>query len=370
MIKTKTDKPCELTVIIPTFNEVNNVGVIVKKLEDCLVGINFNILFVDDNSEDGTVERIQKLESEKKYVSLLLRIGRRGLAGACIEGFISSRSPLVAVIDSDLQHDETKLVEMFSKFQADKNLDLVVGSRHSGEGTAQGGFSFLRNNASKLAISCSQILLGIKVTDPMSGFFMLRKGSIQPFIERLQPNGFKILADILASSRNQLSVMEIGYEFKKRQADESKMNVAVGLEFLALIFSHLSFGFFTIRFILFCFVGLSGIIIQFLSTLLLLSMFGLPFIQAHILSIVVAMTTNFSLNNLITYKDRSLAGKGYFRGLLSFYIVCSAGALANVATAKLIFESIGIWSIASIGGAFLGAVWNFVFSSIFTWKSR
>ena len=99
-------------------------------------------------------------------------------------------------------------------------------------------------------------------------------------------------------------------------------------------------------------------------------MFGLPFIQAHILSIVVAMTTNFSLNNLITYKDRSLAGKGYFRGLLSFYIVCSAGALANVATAKLIFESIGIWSIASIGGAFLGAVWNFVFSSIFTWKSR
>ncbi len=367
---TKGNRSPKLTVVIPTFNEVKNITVVVEKIEAILHPYEFDILFVDDNSDDGTIEVIRELETKKTNVLMLLRVGRRGLAGACIEGILTSKSDLIAIMDCDLQHDEKKLVEMMSKFKKDPKLDLVVGSRHFDDGKAKEGLSTLREIGSKLAIWATQISLGIKVKDPMSGFFMVKRSSVIPLIENLQPNGFKILADLIASSGKKWKIEEIGYEFKKRQSGESKMNLVVVFELLALILSHLSFGLLSIRFILFGIVGFSGIFVQLISTFFLLSVLGLPFLQAHILSIFVAMTSNFSLNNLLTYQDRSLFGRNYFKGLVSFYIVCSAGALANVAVADFIFKALNMWVLASVSGAFLGAIWNFVFSSIFTWKTR
>jgi len=360
----------QLTIIVPTFNEVQNIDVVVKKLEETLSSLDFEIIFVDDNSDDGTADAVRHLEEQKPFVSLLLRVGRRGLAGACIEGMIAAKSSLVAVMDCDLQHDETKLLAMFSKFKHDQSLDLVIGSRHSDEGKANGGLSLVREIGSKSAIRLTQKTLNIEVKDPMSGFFMIKKSSVMPLMNKLQPNGFKILADILASSRGDWKIEEVGYEFKRRHYGESKMNVAVAFELLGLILSHLSFGFFSIRFILFGIVGFSGIFVQLFSTFFFLSVAGIPFLQAHVISIVIAMTSNFSFNNLLTYKDRSLFGRNYVKGLLSFYLICSAGALANVAIADFIFDSIGLWPVASVAGAVLGAVWNFMFSSIFTWKTR
>ena len=106
----------------------------------------------------------------------------------------------------------------------------------------------------------------IKINDPMSGFFMAKKSSILSILNKLQPNGFKILADILATSRGNLITKELGYEFKKRQFGQSKMNFSVMLELLGLILSHLSFGIISIRFVLFGFVGFSGVLVQLMST--------------------------------------------------------------------------------------------------------
>ena len=362
-----------LTIIIPTFNEVNNISKIVEKLESALSTVKYKIIFVDDESNDGTINKIRLLEAQKSNISLLLRIGRRGLSGACIEGMLISKTELIAVIDCDLQHDEKKLSEMVNKFRANKNLDLVIGSRHTKHGRSEDGFNKFRKLGSDFAILLTKKLLRIQTTDPMSGFFMVKKNSLFQVIDKLQPNGFKILADIVACSnrtQKKWEIAEVGYEFKRRISGQSKMSIIIILEFLSLILSHLSRGILSIRFILFGMVGLSGVFVQLFTTFLCLNLSIQPYVTAHSIGVFMAMTSNYYFNNLLTYKDRSLKGFGFFKGLLSFYLICSAGALANIAIAKLFFDYTEIWVLSSLMGAILGAVWNFIFSSIFTWKAR
>ena len=362
-----------LTIIIPTFNEVNNISKIVEKLESALSTVKYKIIFVDDESNDGTINKIRLLEAQKSNISLLLRIGRRGLSGACIEGMFISKTELIAVIDCDLQHDEKKLLEMVNKFRAQQNLDLVIGSRHTKHGKSEDGFNKFRKLGSDFAILLTKKLLRIQTTDPMSGFFMVKKNSLLTVIDKLQPNGFKILADIVACSnrtQKKWEIAEVGYEFKRRISGQSKMSTIIILEFLSLILSHLSRGILSIRFILFGMVGLSGVFVQLFTTFLCLNLSIQPYVIAHSIGVFMAMTSNYYFNNLLTYKDRSLRGFSFFKGLLSFYLICSAGALANIAIAKLFFDYTEIWVLSSLMGAILGAVWNFIFSSIFTWKAR
>ena len=362
-----------LTIIIPTFNEVNNISKIVEKLESALSTLKYEVIFVDDESNDGTTNKIRSFEAKKSNISLLLRIGRRGLSGACIEGMLISTTELIAVIDCDLQHDEKKLLEMVNKFQAQQNLDLVIGSRHTKHGKSKDGFNKFRKLGSDFAILLTKKLLRIQTTDPMSGFFMVKKNSLLTVIDKLQPNGFKILADIVACSnrtQKKWEIAEVGYEFKKRTSGQSKMSIIIILEFISLILSHLSRGILSIRFILFGMVGLSGVFVQLFTTFLSLNLFIQPYVIAHSTGVFMAMTSNYYFNNLLTYKDRSLTGSSFFKGLLSFYLICSAGALANIAVAKLFFDNTEIWLLSSLMGAILGAVWNFIFSSIFTWKVR
>ena len=372
VLKNKIVHPI-LTIIIPTFNEVNNISKIVEKLESALSTVKYKIIFVDDESNDGTINKIRLLEAQKSNITLLLRIGRRGLSGACIEGMLISKTELIAVIDCDLQHDEKKLLEMVNKFRAQQNLDLVIGSRHTKNGKSEDGFNKFRKLGSDFAILLTKKLLRIQTTDPMSGFFMVKKNSLFQVIDKLQPNGFKILADIVACSnrtQKKWEIAEVGYEFKRRLSGQSKMSIIIILEFLSLILSHLSRGILSIRFILFGMVGLSGVFVQLFTTFLCLNLSIQPYVIAHSISVFIAMTSNYYFNNLLTYKDRTLRGSSFFKGLLSFYLICSAGALANIAIAKLFFDYTEIWVLSSLMGAILGAVWNFIFSSIFTWKVR
>ncbi len=359
----------ELTIVVPTFNERDNIRPLVDLLERALPKITWEVVFVDDDSPDGTAREVRALAREKMNVRLIQRIGRRGLAGACIEGILSSVAPLVAVMDADLQHDETKLAEMFALMQDDPELDLVIGSRNVAGGSAGTGLSALRKTGSDLATALARRVLKITASDPMSGFFMVRRGSFNAVVLGLQQQGFKILADMLSASKGQWKVAEVPYTFRKRQHGQSKMDSAVTLEFLSLLAVRMTGGLVSIRFILFMLVGLSGLVVHLAFLRLFLTFVPTEFIVAQTGAVVIAMTSNFFLNNMLTYKDRALSGWRFFRGLFSFYGVCSVGAVANIGVASAIYAVLPYWAFAGFCGALVGALWNFVASALVTWKA-
>ena len=359
----------ELSVIVPTFNERENIRPLVALLDRALRGIRWEVVFVDDDSPDGTAREVRALGRERSDVRVIHRIGRRGLAGACIEGILSSVAPVVAVMDADLQHDETKLAEMFARMRNDPELDLVIGSRNAECGSAGAGLSALRKKGSDLATGLARRALRITASDPMSGFFMVRRQSFNTVVLDLQQQGFKILADMLSASRGRWKVAEIGYTFRERRHGTSKMDSAVTLEFLGLLMVRLTGGLVSIRFILFMLVGLSGLAVHLGVLGSLLTLTETPFALAQTAAVVVAMTSNFILNNMLTYKDRSLRGWDFLRGLLSFYGVCSVGAVANVGVATAVYAVLPYGLLAGFMGALVGALWNFVASALVTWRA-
>lgn len=364
-------KNTQLSVIIPTYNEKENIDEIIKRLEKSLREISFEVIFVDDDSPDGTANAVKQQRKTRPHVNLIQRVGRRGLAGAVIEGILSAKSDISAVMDCDLQHDETKLIQMYYLFKNKPQLDLVVGSRFIGkEQIPDAAFSYIRKIGSNLATFYTKKLLGISISDPLSGFFMVRNKSFEKYSKNLQTQGFKVLADLIASAKKNLIVEEIGYTFKNRLAGESKMSLATGLELLSLIISQVFNGKLSIRFILFCFVGLSGVFVQILVTGLFMNVSKVSFEISQSLGIIFAMTSNYFLNNMITFRDRSLKYIELLKGLVSFYFICSLGALANFALANFVYSQLSNWLIASLCGAIFSAIWNFVLSSLFTWKIR
>lgn len=365
----RTARP-ELTIVIPSFNERANVRPLVALLQTALDGVEWEAVFVDDDSPDGTADEVRRTAEDEPRLRLIHRIGRRGLAGACIEGILSATSPLVAVMDADLQHDEAKLVEMVEAFRADPALDLVIGSRHVDGGSIGNGFSKVRAWGSDVATNLSKKMLRIKASDPMSGFFMVKRESFNQVVQSLQTQGFKILADMLAAAKGRWTVAEVGYTFRDRQHGESKLDAAITAEFLALLVARLTGGVLPIRFILFMIVGTSGVLVQLLAMRLALWTVTDVFVLAQTFGVLVAMTTNFFLNNALTYHDRTLRGRDMAFGLLSFYVVCSVGAVANVGVADVIYRVIGQAELASVFGAVVGAVWNFIATSLFTWRAR
>lgn len=360
----------ELTVVVPCFNEKENVRPLFELLNLTLKNISWEVIFVDDDSPDGTADEVRALSSEQGNVSIIHRIGRRGLAGACIEGILASSATFIAVMDADLQHDEKKLLDMLGLMQGDSRLDLVVGSRHVEGGSASNGLSSVRAIGSDIAISLARKTLRINVADPMSGFFMVRRTSFNQIVTELQPQGFKILADMISASRGRWKIAEVGFEFRSRQFGESKMDTAVTMQYLGLVVSRLTGGVLPIRFVLFAAVGFTGVFVQLLSVMFALETLSLPFYLAQSFGVLVAMTTNFALNNELTYRDRKLRGQAWFGGLLSFYAVCLLGSIANVAVAEWLNQLINSWVLASTAGAIFGALWNFTVSSIYTWKVR
>ena len=166
-----------LSVVVPTFNERDNVARLYRKLEAALAGIAWEVIFVDDNSPDGTWDVVRGLAQQDRRVRCIRRIGRRGLSGACIEGILASSAPYAAVMDADLQHDETQLPKMLALLQSGQ-AELVVGSRYV-EGGSADSFDRSRAGASAFATSIAKRVLGVSIADPMSGFFMIRRRPLQ-----------------------------------------------------------------------------------------------------------------------------------------------------------------------------------------------
>ncbi|WP_159008840.1 glycosyltransferase family 2 protein [Bradyrhizobium sp. S69] len=358
----------QLSVVVPTFNERDNVTTLYRRLETALTGIAWEVVFVDDNSPDGTWEVVRGLARQDSRVRCIRRIGRRGLSGACIEGILASSAPCAAVIDADLQHDETQLPKMLALLQTDK-IDLVVGSRYI-EGGSADSFNKQRAGASQLATEVAKRALRVEIADPMSGFFMIRRDRFEQLAPQLSTQGFKILLDLVATARGELRVQEIPYSFSSRLHGESKLDSMVALDFLGLVLAKLTHDVVSLRFLLFAMVGSIGVFVHFATLYIVLKGFDQPFAVAQGCGALLAMTSNFVLNNFLTYRDQRLKGFAILRGLLLFYLVCGVGLAANVGVAFSVYAQEPIWWLAGASGALMGVVWNYAMSGLFVWRKR
>jgi len=358
----------ELTVVVPTFKERDNIPLLVEKLAHALAGVDWEVVFVDDNSPDDSAAVARRIGETDSRVRCVRRIGRRGLAGACIEGMLSSQAKYVAVMDADLQHDETLLTGMLARLRGD--FDLAVASRFADGASAAGLSSARREHASRVSNALTRRLLGVTLSDPMSGFFMMRRERFEELASQLSSQGFKILLDIVATARGNLRIAELPFVFAERQHGESKLDTRVALDFAALVLAKLTNDTVSFRFLLFCLVGLTGIAIHMITLQLALNVTALSFGWAQTVATFAAITWNFVLNNMFTYRDQRLSGWQFVTGLIRFQAICAVGAISNVGIASAIYDYDPDWWIAGLGGALMGAVWNYVVSAAFVWRQR
>ena len=360
--------PAELAIIVPAFNEIDNVGLLVAAVDSALTTIRWELVFVDDNSPDGTAARVREIALRDPRVRVVQRYGRRGLASACVEGMLATSAPYLAVMDCDLQHDETQLATMFGILSRGE-ADLVVGSRYT-EGGGMGDWSRKRVAASRLATWMATSLTRTPISDPMSGFFMLTRPAFERSLPRLSSVGFKILLDIAASASAPLRIAEVPYTFRTRQHGESKLDSLVLWEYFQLIMDKAFGRVIPVRFLSFALVGVFGLVVHFAVLTSLFVGAGIAFSLSQTVATIVAISNNFFLNNLLTYRDQRLKGPALLRGWVTFNLVCATGAAANVGVADWLFERRYYWVASAIAGVLVSVVWNYAMSSVFTWRKK
>ena len=357
----------QLSILVPTFNESGNVRQLVRLVHDALAGIDWELIFVDDDSPDGTADSLRELAQIDPRVRCILRLGRRGLSSACIEGMLASSAPLVAVMDADLQHDERLLRRMLETMR-DPDIDVVVGSRYAGDGSV-GEWSERRASLSRMATRMSRVLLKAELLDPMSGFFMIRREALHGCLRAgVSGVGFKILLDLFATSPQPLRFRELPYVFRNRVAGQSKLDTNVAWEFFIMLLDRFLGRTVPIRFIAFSLVGALGLGVHLVVLAALFKGGAASFVPAQTVATIVAMTSNFVLNNLLTYRDMRLRGWQLLRGWVSFVVACSVGAFANVGIAGYLFEQHTGWVASAVVGVLVGAVWNYAVTAVYTWK--
>jgi len=356
----------DLAIVLPTYNESGNVGPMVERLETALAGIRYEVIFVDDDSPDGTAEVVRRLARSRDNLRVLHRIGRRGLASACIEGILAASAPFVAVMDADQQHDESILPAMLGRMH-EEDLDLVVGSRNIAGGS-MGEFSRWRVKLSQLGKRLSLMGAEHELSDPMSGFFMVRVSTFERFAHRLSGIGFKILLDIVLSAGPGLRIGEVAYRFRLREHGESKLDIMVGLEYFELLVDKHLGNLVNVRFVLFAMVGALGVGVHLLILNALLRMAGISFAKGQAAATFMVMILNFVLNNSVTYRDRRLRGWKFLSGLVTFCLACGLGVIANVSIANEVYHHGVPWWLAALTGLLFSAVWNFGVTSMITWR--
>ena len=356
----------ELAIVVPTLEERDNIAPLIARLTAALEGVAWEVVFVDDDSSDGTADLVRASARADRHVRIVQRLGRHGLSSACVEGILSCSAPYVAVMDADLQHDETLLPRMLARLKAEE-LDVVIGSRYA-VGGSTGAWTRWRLLLSRLGSRGAQWLLQQQgeLRDPLSGFFMIRREVFEGCVRRLSQQGFKVLLDILASSSRPLRLAEMPYRFAPRERGSSKLDAAVTWQFGLLMLEKLAAPLVPARFVLFAAVGASGVLVQLAALAALRHV--LTFAAAQGCAVWLAMTSNYLLNNAVTYRDRRLRGLRFWRGLATFYLICGIGALANVGVGTLLYVRGEIWWLAGLASAIVGAAWNYGATRFFTWS--
>lgn len=363
-----THPAIQLSIVVPTFNEAANLPVLVDRLGAALDGIEWEVIFVDDDSPDGTSAEARRLGQDNGRVRCLQRIARRGLSSACIEGMLATSAPYIAVMDADLQHDEQLLPQMFKTLSSEP-LDVVVGSRHV-EGGDSSAFSADRARKSELATRLARMVVPPTLLDPMSGFFMITREAFESCMRNLSGIGFKILMDLFASAPAPLRFKELPYSFGARYAGESKLDNQALWDYGMLLLDKLVGRYVPVRFVTFIAIGGLGVVVHMSVLATLHHLMGYAFLASQIWATFTAMTVNYIFNNVVTYRDLQLKGWAWLRGWFSFVLACSIGAVANVGVAGYLFAENTDWILAGLAGIVVGAVWNYAITRLYTWHAR
>jgi dolichol-phosphate mannosyltransferase len=368
-------RPLELAIVLPTFNERDNLVSLVARLHRALAGISWEAIFVDDDSPDGTSDEARALALRDPHIRVIQRINRRGLASAAIEGMLSTAAPVVAVMDADHQHDPGLLPQMLEAVMRGE-CDVAVASRFAEGSSTEAWNAPNRERASTIANAIARKLTGVELSDPMSGYFMLKSETLRHTAPRLSGVGFKILLDILATSETKLRVKDFPLAFGARAAGQSKLDRTVVFEFLVGLYDKWLGRIIPTRFALFGTIGAIGVVVHMTVLAIFLAIAGgtlhgqlvSDFELGQTLAAVVAMTFNFVLNNALTYADKRLTGAAALvRGWLKFGLTCSVGLLANVGVAAVLVRYGFHAYPAALTGIVVGSVWNFALSSKFVW---
>lgn len=358
----------ELSVIIPTLNESGNIEPLIERIRAALSGIEWEVIFVDDDSTDGTLDILQQFARTDPRIRYLRRVGRRGLSSACLEGMASSSAPYLAVMDADLQHDETLLPRMLEKMRTGA-YDIVIGSRYQEEKISD-DWSSTRKRISRAGIWLAQKLLPVPVSDPLSGFFMLTRDLFGHVVHKVSGKGFKILLDIFFSVDAAIRYVELPFVFRTRHAGKSKLDTLVMWEYILLLIEKIFGKTVPARFLMFSCVGILGMMIHLAILWLCIQSFSLSFLSGQCIATLSAIGINFALNNLFTHRNNHLKGSELARGLLVFYITCALGACSNILIADFIYTHGLPWWFAGVVGAVIGGVWNYAVSSVFVWPAK
>jgi dolichol-phosphate mannosyltransferase len=356
----------ELAVIVPTYNERENIRPLLDLLARALAGVSYEVVIVDDDSPDQTAAFAWTQTSAHPNVRVIQRINRRGLSSACVEGMMSTSAPYIAVIDADMQHDESVLPKMLAKIKVEA-LDIVIGSRHV-EGGGMGEFSKARVWLSNMGKALSRAVCRADLSDPMSGFFVLDRRFLMEVVRSLSATGFKILLDILATARRPVKIGEVGYTFRTRQFGASKLDIVVFIEYAQLLLDKALGGLIPASYVVFCFIGALGFGLHISIVRLLIASAGWSFGQAQWMAGFVVMTVNFLLNNQLTFRSQRLRGWSLLPGYAVFCLACMVGLYLNVAVAESVRAASVWWLWASLAGLVVGSVWNYGVTSLFVWN--
>jgi len=359
-----------LSIVLPTYNERGNIEPLLEQLLPLQQHYNLEILVVDDDSADGTAELVRQLAHREPRLRLIRRVGRSGLASAIKEGLLDATGDVALVMDSDGQHEPASVQRAVDTLlQGD--LDLVVGSRFHPEAEIL-GLSGRRERGSSWANASARFSLPRRygqLSDYMSGFFALRLEPLLPLIRAVDVNGFKFLYELLAVSKGSLRTAEVPLSFQPRTYGNSKLDLAIFWDFLISILHSLSFRLLPRRAISFGLVGVTGVMVQLMVTqLLMLSSLG--FEQALPFAVVAAASSNYLINNALTFRFQRLKGAALLRGLLKFLLVASLPVLANVGLASAFYSLVArdtLW--AQLSGILVVFVWNYAASSRFVWNT-
>ena len=360
------EAPLELCVVIPTLNEAGNIEPLLEKLGIALAGIEWEAIFVDDGSTDGTPELLTQIARTDRRVRMIRRIGRRGLSSAVVEGALASTTPVIAVIDADLQHDERILPDLYRAVAGGQ--ELAIGTRYAGSGST-GDWDDSRLRISRFATALAAPIMKTRLSDPMSGLFAVRRDVLLEAAPRLSNVGYKILLDLVASSPRPLKLAEVGYTFGTRQSGESKLDEMVALEYVELLLDKTIGRFIPVKLVQFGAIGMLGVGVH-LALLYATLIGGAAFAAAQATAVIGAMTFNFALNNRFTYRDRQLKGVSALAGFSLFCIIGGIGAFATVGFAAWLYSNEPIWWVAGAAGAVMSVFWNYSMSSLFVWRTR